>query len=263
MNLNFIDIQGQRFGRWTVLAFDQTVNGNARWLCRCDCGEEVVVEGQSLRKGVSRSCGCLVREENASRNAFNRLGERHGRLLVIQRLPHKTNAKLKWLCLCDCGKVTRVSADNLRIDRTGSCGCLRVKHGKSGSPELNIWAGMRRRCEKPNTRGFKYYGGRGIRVCDRWQEFENFLTDMGSRPSPKHTIDRIDPDGNYDPSNCRWATPTEQSRNRRTVPVYTVFGRTQSGPDWAEEFGISNSLFKSRLEAGWGIERALTTPKRI
>ena len=152
------------------------------------------------------------------------IGNRFGRLVVVYRDGRSGN-DAAWQCRCDCGKTRRVRADHLSSGATTSCGCYRranllsmvTKHARAGTPEYRAWKGMKTRCTNDREKGWKNYGGRGIRVCDRWlNSFEAFLADVGPRPSPQHSIDRFpDNDGNYEPGNVRWATRKQQSENRR------------------------------------------------
>lgn len=145
----------------------------------------------------------------------------------------------------------------------------RTKHGHNkrvggkGSPSkiYRVWRNMLNRCHNPNVPAYKNYGGRGITVCESWEKFENFLADMGEQPVGK-TLDRINNDGNYEPGNCRWATPAEQIRNRRTTTLLTFGGVTQCIADWAAEIGIGDATLRHRLKIGWPVEKALTTPVR-
>ena len=145
------------------------------------------------------------------------LGRKFGRLTVISRAESK-GGKAYWNCQCDCGKETVVYGSYLRTGHTKSCGCYnedkKIKHKMYGTPEYRSWNHMLQRCNNKNSHKYSDYGGRGIVVCEKWLAFENFFADMGQRPHGK-TLERIDVNGNYEPSNCKWATATEQQRNQR------------------------------------------------
>lgn len=150
-------------------------------------------------------------------------GHRFNMLVAIE---YDTSAK-KWVCRCDCGTTTLLTSSSLRRGGTVSCGCYRRNrkpwnktHGERGTPENNSWRAMRQRCLNPNAIQYKYYGGRGITICKRWDNFASFLEDMGRKPTPRHSLDRIDNDGPYSPDNCQWSTHSEQVGNRRTLTTY-------------------------------------------
>lgn len=198
-------------------------------------------------------------------------GTRFGRLVVIGELdkvftPNGTPNRMIE-CQCDCGVVGEYRLGSLRSGNTKSCGCFlresasarATVHGLSKTTEFKAWGGMLDRCRNPNTKGYARYGGRGIRVCARWrQSFVAFLEDMGSRPSRRHSIDRIDNDGDYEPGNCRWATRKEQMRNTRANVMVEHEGETLCLVEWAERCGISPARLWRRLHAGWSVKAALS-----
>jgi hypothetical protein len=195
------DLSGQQFGKWTVLRWAETISfSRQRWLCRCSCGTERTVIGNTLINGTSKSCGCAGRERSR-------------------------------------------------------------RHGLSESLTYTIWASMKQRCNNPKHKQYPHYGGRGITVCDRWMEFENFFADMGEKPDGL-TLDRVDNDGNYHPDNCRWATPREQMRNRRNTCMVEFEGKSISVATLAERTGVPNRRLRERLRRGMAVEAAIE-PRRF
>lgn len=162
-----------------------------------------------------------------SRKVTNIIGNTYGRINVISfsRLSINSNGykTYYWNCICECGTHKEINGACLKRGTTKSCGCLNreetisraTKHLLCGTRVYHSWANMKNRCKNESSTQYRWYGGRGITVCDRWSEFENFLSDMGLPPSDKHSIDRIDTNGNYEPSNCKWSTMKEQCNNRR------------------------------------------------
>jgi len=201
------------------------------------------------------------------------IGKRFGRLVVDRFMYRDKRRNAYVLCRCDCGNKTIVQLSSLTSGDTTSCGCRRkeggpLKHGacRGGKrlSEYQIWRSMTQRCYNPNNRAYKDYGGRGIKVCARWRHsFENFLADMGPRPTKHHTLERIDNNGDYSPENCCWATKKEQSNNRRDNLLLTFEGKTMTAKQWAEKIGMNyETLYRRIKKYGWPIEVALTTSIR-
>jgi hypothetical protein len=201
-------------------------------------------------------------------NFIDLKGQQYGQLTPVRRLD---GTRTYWLCRCTCGNEKAVSRANLRSGSITSCGCTRYakssaklrRHGMTESTEYRIWCLLKDRCLNPANPAYVDYGGRGIEVCDRWRySFENFLEDMGPRPK-KHSIDRVDVNGNYRPGNCRWADAKTQARNKRSTKYVTAFGKTQCLADWQDETGIPGRLISERITTlGWAAERALTERSR-
>lgn len=169
----------------------------------------------------------------------------------------KINPKLAYHAWC---RPCFSSYEKAKLREKGLKGPHRnFTHRGTGTPEYRIWDTMKQRCNNPKHKKFPLYGGRGIKICARWDDFASFLSDMGPRPSPRHSIDRIDGDKGYSPDNCRWATPKQQARNVRTHPRFTYQDRTLTIAEWAEITGINTSTLYYRIvRMKWPIERALT-----
>lgn len=189
----------------------------------------------------------------------NLTGQSIGFLTVLEESFRIIRYERRWLCKCVCGAIISLPQNKLTQRRQVSCGCKRTKHGQRKSPAYSSWTSMLHRCRNPQAHNYQYYGGRNITVCNRWFNFQNFLDDMGQPPS-NSTLDRIDNNGNYEPDNCRWATPLEQARNRRNSYKILFKEQLKSVGEWAIIFGLGTSTIKSRIRRNWSIEEALTTP---
>lgn len=186
--------------------------------------------------------------------AIDMTGKRFHFLTVTARAPNGKNWQSSWHCVCDCGVQRVVSGGRLRSGHTKSCGCIRGKgnatHQMRGTPTHNSWCGMKQRCNYPAHDQYAIYGGRGIKVCDRWdQSFEAFLQDMGEKPKGM-TIERLDTNGNYEPGNCCWATMAQQNRNRRSNINVERDGVTKCIRDWCDELGFNLDRVYGRIRRG-------------
>lgn len=185
-------------------------------------------------------------------------GQRFGKWTVVDEAARPDSPLTYWNVLCDCGRRSAVPGPAMRRGRSSCCtSCRGITHGKSRSPEYEAWHGMRQRCTNPSHKQYADYGGRGINVCDEWDSFAAFYADMGSRPSGKHTIERIDNSRGYYPDNCEWATRSQQLRNTRRNRLITFNGKTMCMADWAIELGLHYKTLQNRINRGWTLERAL------
>ena len=205
------DLSGQKFGRLIAIkCVGRTKNGNATWLCKCDCGNEKVVSSWSLRSNKTKSCGCIKDEQRKAQGTHHETGQNRTRL-------------------------------------------------------YGIWSGMKTRCYNKNqANAYKKYGARGITVCDEWRSsyeaFRDWSISSGYRDDL--TIDRIDFNGPYCPENCRWISVKEQNNNRRDNHILTFNGETKTMAEWTELAGFGRTVIQHRLQRGWSVEKALTTPTR-
>lgn len=203
-------------------------------------------------------------------------GRRYGNLVALEFSGRDRWRAALWRFRCDCGNDSYVARiDQVQRGVIQACGCKRqewlhsqeqrgVKHGHTAggkrTSEYVSWRGMLDRCHRPTTVNYVRYGGRGIKVCEQWLQFEHFLADMGKKPSRFHTVDRIDNDGNYEPGNCRWQHPRQQNRNRVNNRHVVYLGQQMTLAEACELQGINRNVVDSRLRRGWTPERAVTTP---
>lgn len=223
-----------------------------KWLCQCDCGNTTVVRSSDLRRGQTKSCGCLLHEIKNIR------GQRFGRLVAIEHVGFASNRVTLWRCKCDCGNETIVRQGNLNSGTTRSCGCLDIDrtkeanttHGQSHTRIFNIWSKIKERCYNPKRPAYKNYGGKGVVMCDEWrndfQIFYNWAMTNGYQDDL--TIDRINSNGNYEPSNCRWLTLSENVRFRNATVFITVGELSLTIHDWAIRINIDPATLMSRYK---------------
>jgi len=253
------DITGQRFGKLVAVRRTGVISGQriSAWECKCDCGGKITVRLSSLNGMHTRSCGCIKKPDL--------VGRRFGMLLVKERVGHSnTQHASLWRCECMCGGKSVVAISNLRSGHTTSCGCKHRTHGYAGkipTPEYRAWQRMHERCGNDNHIGSANYKGRGIKVCDRWGKFENFISDMGRMPKGTNSLDRKDNDSNYEPDNCRWSYPKQQVRNRRCTIFVDYLGERKPLGEWCEILGVKyQNGYRRIVKYGWSPERAFSEP---
>ncbi len=205
---------------------------------------------------------------------LNIIGKRFGKLIVLERnfsKPSKSYYATHWTCKCDCGKTTSVHRSSLISGNTKSCGCLAIetarklstKHGMSFTKEYKAWRSMMDRCYKPKNVSYHRYGGRGITVCEEWlKSFDNFFKDVRYAPSPKHSLGRINNNGNYEPKNVRWEENFMQNNNKITNTFITYMRKTHSLTEWGNIYGFPRHIITWRYHKGWSVDRIFNTPIR-
>ena len=259
-------IAGEKYGLLTALevVHDSTKNC-VMWKCRCDCGNECVVRESALRSRNASSCGC--RKKHPAVVA----GMRFGRLTALEYAPIlDAKGRVKraaWKCKCDCGNETIVATSHLRSGHTQSCGCygresfktVNITHGATHTPLYRIWAAMKRRCYTPSVPAYKYYGAKGVRVCDEWREnyaaFAKWARENGYKEHAGLSIDRIDSNGNYEPQNCRIISLFENRSRAHKMPaakeleIETLYKQGIRGAEIIRRTGLSAPTVYQRLKA--------------
>ena len=194
------------------------------------------------------------------------VGKKYNKLTVIMKTGRNKRGKTLYLCRCDCGEEPIIVGSKIKNGATKSCGCAKLGHGQAlegGTSEYNIWRSMKQRCSNSKDKSYPRYGGRGIKVCKRWtNSFENFIKDVGERPTSEHSIDRKKNDGNYEPTNCKWSTRKEQANNTRTNRIIEYNGIKKTLSEWSESTGLSIRCIKWRLDNNWTVKKALITPSK-
>lgn len=262
-----LDLKNQKFGKLTVIGRESNNRyGQSMWLCQCECGNSVIVNGRDLRNGHTKSCGCLHNKQ--SRNFKDITGMKFNRLTALSLQPYKKDGRCVWKCLCDCGNIVDVTGKELRANAVKSCGCLRrdnpnhKTHGMTDTPIYRKWSMIKTRCNNPKRDHYQWYGGKGIKVCKEWQVFENFYAwALANGYSDELTIERIDIAKDYEPSNCKWIPLKEQAYNKSNTRWLTFNGQKKSLKEWSDELGWKPWVLSTRLNKyHWSVEKALTTP---
>lgn len=264
-----IDIRGKKFGKLNVIREVESRKGtNALWLCKCECGNEIVVNGYLLRSGKKTNCGCDPKFNSGrfvkGEGLKDITGKRFGKLTVI-RIDRVENKRSYWWVKCDCGTVKSVRGDTLKV--ITSCGCDKKKqdiinlnitnhHELTYHPAYHIWNNMISRCDNPADHAYADYGGRGIMVCDEWRDIRKFCEwadKNGFKGGQNLSIERIDVNGNYCPDNCCWIPRSKQPRNRRCSIRLEINGEEKPLREWAEIYGFTDKEYQKitqRYRAG-------------
>jgi len=265
---------GDRFGRLTVVhelprTFKPSGQSMRRFLFQCDCGNQVENSFSQVRSGKTVSCGCRMREaakEYVDGKKLDMVGKTFGHLTVIAEVQNyyskKGRADRNFLCRCDCGNEVEKYLSGLVNKKFTSCGkgCVNIPHRMSGTPIKQSYHHMMQRCNDPENKSYKNYGGRGIKICERWSTFSAFLEDMKATWFPGATLERNEVNGDYTPENCRWIPMSEQSKNRRCVNHFQIGDKLMTFQEIAAISSVQLKTIKARFYAGWNIHDAMNTP---
>ncbi len=259
---------GDEFGSWTVRSLPERVGKTYPCTCECKCSLTRAVDAKSLVRGRSTCCGGSCPEKVTKLSAV-KPGEPFGKWTVVRKL-ERVNSHQYWLCRCECGNEGKVFDYNLVFGGSKSCGCVWWKHGEGiKTPEYISWQSMKARCNQENHHAKERYQGRGITYCKRWEDYRNFLEDMGRRPSPNHTLDRVENTGSYTcghceecsengwPNNCKWSDWEEQENNRSNVIQLDYKGVKHTIISLAKLVGVPREKLYYRLTKGMPIEEAV------
>ena len=266
---------GKRFNSLVILDIYRE-NKRTFAKCKCDCGNIKDINLSNIKRGLSKSCGCSQRRKEGSDSYL--FEKPIGKLTVI-KFHHKDDHYIRhYLCKCECGNYKVIAENHLKDGTTKSCGCYQVEaritcKNMTGTRFHNIWRSMKQRCYDKNCSAYHHYGGRGITICKDWLDFNNFYNDMYQSylnhveefGEKQTTIDRIDVNGDYEPSNCRWATMEEQAKNkRRVIRVYDeILGEENSLLGYCKTHNLKYERVAERVRSGWSIEDAITKPPRM
>ena len=250
------DLTGRTINELTVIGYSYKKGNKHYWNCVCSCGNAKVCETHNLLNGNTKTCGSRIHKIE------NLKGNKYGRLTVLN-YSHIKNHKSYWRCKCECGNETIVRSDCLKDGSTKSCGCFNIDGHKVENPLsqdklYHVYHGMIQRCNNSNTKYYKHYGGRGIKVCNEWLKdfnvFKKWAMENGYEDGL--TIDRRDVNGNYEPDNCRWVDQKTQCNNTRRNVNITYHGETHNLTEWSEILGINRNTLNYRINNGWELEKA-------
>lgn len=273
MNKPKEDLVGAKFNKLTVLflSSEKSKDGRFLWNCKCECGssEIVLASAKDLKQGRKKSCSCD--KNKRLKPPIDLTGKKFNRLeVIVYANKRNSSGEFLWLCLCDCGNKTEVSTCDIKNGYVKSCGCLKGKNQFEDPKHLyqkhyhlyQRWKGIKKRCYNPNFEGSENYGDRGIKVCDAWKKFEPFLEwSLANGFDRSLQIDRIDSNGDYEPSNCRWVTPKENSSNKRNNRFITIDGEEQTSAEWARIAGVSKKTITDRIDRGWSGDELLLSER--